>query len=231
MIASTATATATAHGVAVALVVAVCACSCASPVVTASSSHAAIDAAAPAGARESSGASNILRGDYAGSASCRGCHAEIYAAWSTSPMHEMTRDADAISGPFDGAAFSFKGDSIATSMNAGRRYMRVTSKKSGAALYLVTQVIGGRVREDYAGVPVADETEASARAAGDDAKILPATYLLAAKRWRYKGYSVQVSERPGMEAGPVWRKTCVMCHNEVPYLATIYNGLESAASP
>ena len=35
--------------------------------------------------------SNILRGDYAGSDSCAGCHAEIHAAWRGSPMHLMTR--------------------------------------------------------------------------------------------------------------------------------------------
>ncbi|HMG22218.1 MAG TPA: hypothetical protein VK607_12895, partial [Kofleriaceae bacterium] len=50
-------------------------------------------------------ASNILRGDYAGSAACADCHAAIYAAWEGSAMRGMTRDADtaAIRAPFDGA--------------------------------------------------------------------------------------------------------------------------------
>jgi len=36
-------------------------------------------------------ASNILRADYAGSDSCARCHADIYSAWRSSPMHLMTR--------------------------------------------------------------------------------------------------------------------------------------------
>src|SRR4051812_29563468 len=56
--------------------------------------------------------SNILRDDYAGSASCAGCHAEIHAAWRGSPMHLMTRlpDTARIHAPFEGATFRFKDD-------------------------------------------------------------------------------------------------------------------------
>src|SRR5262245_5769634 len=57
-------------------------------------------------------ASNVLRADYAGSEACAGCHADIHAAWSRSPMHRMTRSlpgADIVA-PFDGGALDFKGD-------------------------------------------------------------------------------------------------------------------------
>ena len=32
-------------------------------------------------------------------------------------------------------------------------------------------------------------------------------------------------ERPRLQAGPVWAKTCLFCHNTVPYLATVYDDL------
>src|SRR5688572_14975590 len=55
--------------------------------------------------------SNLLRADYAGSEACSGCHADIHAAWSRSPMHRMTRSLASTEplAPFDGATLEFKG--------------------------------------------------------------------------------------------------------------------------
>jgi predicted CXXCH cytochrome family protein len=174
-------------------------------------------------------ASNILRGDYAGSASCAPCHAAIYARWSASPMRRMTRLAsDTVPrAPFDGARLDFKGDSVTTEEHAGRRYMRVVTQKNGTALYRVTKVIGGRYREDFAGYEVAG-TEEGALPVGNPhlEPVLPASYLIFAKQWRYKGYSVMVKERPYIDKGGApWRQTCIFCHNTTPYLTTIYDDL------
>src|SRR5260370_3330778 len=75
----------------------------------------------PAGGRVQS---NILRGDYAGSATCEGCHAKIYAAWQGSPMHRMTRlpVGDAIRAPFAGETFHFKDDSATLEQKDGVRF-------------------------------------------------------------------------------------------------------------
>jgi predicted CXXCH cytochrome family protein len=173
--------------------------------------------------------SNVERRDYAGSAACAPCHSEIYDKWKASPMHRMTRldAADAVQAPFDGSTFHFKGDQVTFEAREGRRYMRVQSEAGGAQLFRVTRVIGGRYREDFTGVEV-QSTDAASPPAGDPAAepVLPASYLLFAKQWRYKGYSVMVKERPHLgKHGAPWRQTCIFCHNTEPYLATVYDDL------
>src|SRR5689334_16113315 len=76
--------------------------------------------------------SNVLRSDYAGSAACEPCHAEIYAKFMKSPMHRMTRHTDGaeVNAPFDGRAFHFKGDSVVLEEHEGRRYMRLETRKA-----------------------------------------------------------------------------------------------------
>ena len=175
-------------------------------------------------------ASNILRGDYAGSAACAPCHAAIYARWKDSPMRRMTRLTSETTpkAPFDGTTFHFKGDSVTMEEHAGRRYMRVVTRKAGESLYRVTKVIGGRYREDFAGYEVAS-TDDGAPPLGNPLKepVLPASYLIFAGKWRYKGYSVMVKERPYIEKGGApWRQTCIFCHNTTPYLSTVYDDLQ-----
>jgi predicted CXXCH cytochrome family protein len=188
--------------------------------------------------------SNVERRDYAGSAACAPCHSEIYDTWKASPMHRMTRPAalDAIRAPFDGGVFRFKGDQVTFEAREGRRYMRVQSQAGhdggdphtpgpagGAQLFRVTRVIGGRYREDFTGVQVQSTDEASPPLDGGDPTeepVLPVSYLLFAKQWRYKGYSVMVTERPHLgKHGAPWRQTCIFCHNTEPYLATVYDDL------
>jgi len=188
-------------------------------------------AAAPAVARV---ASNVLRGDYAGSARCEGCHAKIYAAWQGSPMHRMTRlpVGDAIAAPFAGETFRFKDDGATLQQQDGVRFVRINSREYGEHVYRVTRVIGGRYREDYAGIevpapdphalPVVDPLAPQRRAAE---LILPVSFLLQSRSYRLKGYSVMVGERPGMRAGGVWSETCIFCHNTVPYFDAVWGAL------
>ncbi len=105
--------------------------------------------------------SNILRDDYAGSDSCARCHAEIHAAWRGSPMRLMTRTpaGAAVHAPFDGATFRFKDDTARLVERDGARHIDLTSAQYGDHRYRVTRVIGGRYREDFAGV--ASRTRAS----------------------------------------------------------------------
>jgi predicted CXXCH cytochrome family protein len=178
--------------------------------------------------------SNILRGDYAGSASCEPCHAAIYARWKASPMRRMTRLASEVKpqAPFDGTTLRLKGDAVTMEEHEGRRYMRLVTQKTGASLYRVTKVIGGRYREDFAGYEVSS-TEENALPVGNPHQepVLPASYLIFARQWRYKGYSVMVKERPYIEKGGApWRQTCIFCHNTTPYLSTIYDDLEDGPS-
>ena len=176
--------------------------------------------------------SNILRGDYAGSDSCAGCHAEIHAAWRGSPMHLMTRvpAGVGIHAPFGGgnvgdapSTFRFKDDTARLVERDGARFVELTSAQYGDHRYRVTRVIGGRYREDFAGI---EEGGADPREL-----LLPVSYVFETRSFRLKGYSVLVSERPGLRAGGVWSETCVFCHNTVPYFDALWGELAGPGAP
>ncbi|HEY5947984.1 MAG TPA: cytochrome c3 family protein [Kofleriaceae bacterium] len=168
-------------------------------------------------------ASNILRGDYAGSKACSDCHHDLYTKWAASPMRNMTRDAATatIRAPFDGAQLRVGSDTATMESEGGTRYMRVDGA-SGSHRFKITKVIGGRYREDFVGV----------ESGGDGLEhVLPATYVFATKAWRYKGYSVMVKERPRMSARGVWSRECIPCHNTLPYVTMLYDELYGPGLP
>ncbi|MES1207876.1 MAG: cytochrome c3 family protein, partial [Pseudomonadota bacterium] len=178
--------------------------------------------------------SNVLRKDYAGSAACAPCHADVVAAWRSSPMHRMTRlpESTEIRAPFDGREFAFKDDVARFERVAGARFMRLRLGDGGEHIYRVTKVIGGRYREDFAGVEVARADPAAAVVGDARAElILPASYVFETASFRLKGYSVMVGERPGLRAGGVWNQTCIFCHNTVPHFDGLWGALHGAGAP
>ena len=168
-------------------------------------------------------ASNVLRGDYAGSPACSDCHGEIYERWQHSPMRNMTRDAQtaAIRAPFDGTSLTVGGDTATMEMQGASRYVRITNGRD-TARFRITKVIGGRYREDFVGV---DESGIGVE------RVMPATYVFATKSWRYKGYSVMVKERPGMSTRAVWANECIPCHNTLPLATMLYDELYGKGLP
>lgn len=185
-------------------------------------------AATPAsGARRPS---NVVRADYASSKACAGCHAEIARAFDASAMHNMTRDVAGarIVAPFAGETLKLKSDQATLTTENGARLVRVRSSRFGDHTYRVTRVIGGHHREDFVGV---DVDLASRRGAIADEEILPVSFLIERRALRYKGYSVMTEDRPAMRAGPVWRETCVFCHNTVPFLSTVLGTLVGPGAP
>jgi predicted CXXCH cytochrome family protein len=169
--------------------------------------------------------SNMLRTDYVGSERCASCHPDLHAAWASSPMHQMTRlPAEArIRAPFDGSRFHFKEDSARFTQLGGERFVELASPRFGDRRYRVTRVIGGRYREDFAGVEVGGSTDAEL--------ILPVSYVFETASFRLKGYSVLVGERPGLRAGGVWNQTCIFCHNTVPYFDAVWGALYGPGAP
>lgn len=138
----------------------------------------------------------------------------------------MTRPAssESIRAPFDGAAIRL-GPATAIAEQAGaHRFIRLRRDGEDDSVYRVTKVIGGRVREDFAGVRVdrahADSTTLDARE-----QILPLSYVLDRAEWRYKGYSVMVPERPDIVVGPEWSQSCILCHNTAPAIVSLYDEL------
>jgi predicted CXXCH cytochrome family protein len=190
------------------------------------------DVAARARSTRAHGVANIERADYAGSDACKGCHRAIYDTWSASPMHRMTRlpehstregAGDAVRAPFDGRELRFKSDVARLEQHGAEHFVRVGSK-----LYLVTKVIGGHYREDFAGVPVSAPGEAPSE--HHDEQILPVSFILRTGELRYKGYSVMLRERPGLRVGPLWNQTCIFCHNTAPYLSSLLGELAGSSA-
>ena len=177
--------------------------------------------------------SNVLRSDYAGSEACRPCHAEVYATWLRSPMHRMTRlPAADVRAPFDGSEFRFKDDVARLDTVGGERFMNLRAPVGPDRTYRVTRVIGGRYREDFAGVEVASMAPGAASVGDPHAElILPVSYVFQTASFRLKGYSVMVGERPGLRAGGVWNQTCVFCHNTVPYFDDLWGALHGPGAP
>src|SRR3569623_1854152 len=125
-------------------------------------------------------ASNVLRADYAGSSTCGDCHAAIYQSWEASPMRNMTRDAATakIPAPFDGAMLRVGAETCTMTMVDGQRGM-IVNDLTGTHLFHITNVIGGRYREDFVGMEVG----------GDGLEhVLPATFVFSSRSRRYKGY-------------------------------------------
>ena len=187
--------------------------------------------------------SNVAWDDYAGSAACAPCHADLVARFSRSPMHRMTREARAagvtpgaptaeVRAPFAGETFAFKGDTVRLTSDGDARFFELSQKGGQPRVFRMTRVIGGRVREDYAGVEVAAANE-DAAVLGDPGSewVMPVTYVLGTKRLRYKGYSVMVKERPLLHEGPEWNKTCIFCHNTVPYIDTALGAFTGKKAP
>lgn len=175
--------------------------------------------------------SNVRFADYAGTKSCERCHASYVESWLRAPMHNMTREARSaqVHGPFDGTTFKLRGDTARLETKGADRFMTIESTRFGAATYKLTRVIGGRSREDYAGVLVKSAEEgAVAITDPSEERVLPVSFMIGGK-WgsglRYKGYSVMVKERDALKAGSVWNQTCIFCHNTVPYLSTVLGAL------
>ena len=160
-------------------------------------------------------ASNMLRDDYAGVAECTQCHGKRAAHFATSPMRTMTRvgTTPTLSTPFDGRVFSFKGETARLYEKGGERFVELDAERTGQVVYRVTKAIGGRYREDFAGVAVSGEVPETP--AGTE-WILPFSYMIETDTLRYKGYSVPIVERPGLHVSGQWNATCAFCHNTAP---------------
>jgi predicted CXXCH cytochrome family protein len=139
-------------------------------------------------------------------------------------MHRMTRDARGaeVRGPFDGTRWRFHDDAVVLDKRAADRFVRIEPAGGPAKEYRVTRVIGGRTREDYAGVDVAT---------GGEEVVLPVSFVYATGALRYKGYSVMIHERATLRAGPVWSQTCIFCHNTVPEMDRLLASIAGRSAP
>jgi predicted CXXCH cytochrome family protein len=171
--------------------------------------------------------SNVLRQDYVGSEACAECHRAEYEAFRDSPMHRMTRDLahTEIHAPFAGETLTLWGDTAHMQRDAGKRTLELVTRDGQHTTYRLTKVIGGRYREDFVGV---QEASAGMRV---EEQVLPVSYLIFDKSYRYKGYSVLVTERNRLEAGQVWRTSCIFCHNTPPQLLGLLDELHGPPSP
>jgi hypothetical protein len=149
-------------------------------------------------------------------------------------MHLMTRvpETAEVRAPFDGRTFRFKDDSVTLTRQGSERFVAVSSRSFGDHIFRVTRVIGGRYREDFAGIEVAEARLASPPIHDPKSElILPVTFVYSPPSFRLKGYSVMVAERPGFRAGGVWNQTCIFCHNSAPYFSSLFGELAGPDAP
>jgi predicted CXXCH cytochrome family protein len=139
-------------------------------------------------------------------------------------MHRMTRDVRGaeVHAPFDGTTWHFKDDAVVLEKRGDERFVRIVPAMGTGETYRVTRVIGGRTREDFAGVAVGGHGEEM---------VLPVSFLLTTRTLRYKGYSVMVHERSTVRAGPIWSRTCIFCHNTVPEMDRLLGALAGPHAP
>ena len=147
-------------------------------------------------------------------------------------MRRMTRSlaSTEVHAPFDGRSFSFKGETAFLEQRSGNDFLRVHPDSGEDRLFRVTKVIGGRYREDFVGVPVSPEHPLGA-AEEDEERVLPLSWLIGRGEPRYKGYSVMVPERRSLEAGLVWKRACIFCHNTTSGLSILYDDLYGKGAP
>jgi predicted CXXCH cytochrome family protein len=145
-------------------------------------------------------------------------------------MHRMTRDLaeTEIAAPFDGRKVALGPDVAALEQHDGRRFLALSSD-GRQSLFRVTKVIGGRYREDFVGEEVS--LAAPLGPALDEQRVLPLSFLKFDGSLRYKGYSVMIPERRGLEPGLVWQRACVLCHNTAPQLVALYDELYGPGAP
>lgn len=145
-------------------------------------------------------------------------------------MHRMTRELSKteVSAPFDGRSLTLGGDVARLEQRAGKNFLAL-EHAGERSLFRVTKVIGGRYREDFVGEEV--DPAAADGPALDQQRVLPLSYLKFDGTLRYKGYSVMVRERQGLEAGLVWQRACVLCHNTAPSFVAFYDELRGAGAP
>jgi predicted CXXCH cytochrome family protein len=137
----------------------------------------------------------------------------------------MTRDVGGtpVRAPFDGTPWRFGKDVAYLEDRAGTRTLRIAHGTSPEQTYRVTRVIGGRTREDFVGIGLgAQDSKAEV--------VLPVSFVFSTNTLRYKGYSVMLHERDSLQAGPVWSRTCIFCHNTVPEMDRLLAGIAGPAA-
>ena len=143
-------------------------------------------------------------------------------------MHRMTRDARGaeMRAPFDGTTLEVQGRR-GRARAAGRRPLRPASsaarRRPATKTYRVTRVIGGRTREDFAGVEVGGQ-----RRGGGAAGLV----RLATRDAPLQGLLGDGARaRRRCAPGPSGAGRCIFCHNTVPEIDRLLGAIAGPAAP
>jgi predicted CXXCH cytochrome family protein len=185
----------------------------------------------PAGVRAravpSGGGSNTLPADYVGPEACKGCHKRNYESWARHPHHWMNALATpaTVKGDFSGtAAIAYRGGRATFRRAAGKYLMRL-QRGAVRRTYEVTQTIGSRFYQYYAGKQVEGPEPKTHHFYRRD-HLLPFGYWLAEKEWVpvvHIGPEVPDARRPDPFAPPDrgpyyadYAAGCNACHTTFP---------------
>ena len=154
------------------------------------------------------------RGDYAGSESCRSCHAAIHASWSRTGMARMLRpykpeNLIAHSGWTGEFREGTEGDAVQISRDGDRSYFSFQGEKGGWIRFPVDYTIGSKWQQAYA-----------TRLPNGRIHVFPIQYSAIEKRWVnfWKIIDSGSSERSTIEAFPKltsatsYQLHCAACH-------------------
>jgi predicted CXXCH cytochrome family protein len=171
--------------------------------------------------------SNVGPADYVGPDACKQCHSSNYETWSHHPHHWMNALAtDAtVKGDFSGkASISYRGGKATFYRQAGKYRMHL-ERGPVRRTYEVTQTIGSRFFQYYAGKQLEGPEPPSHHFYKRD-HVLPFGYWLAAKEWVpvvHIGPEVNEEQRPDPFEPPDhgiyyadYAVGCNSCHTTFP---------------
>jgi predicted CXXCH cytochrome family protein len=171
--------------------------------------------------------SNIHPADYLGPQACRDCHPSNYQAWSRHSHRWMNALAtpETVRGDFSGqASISYRGGKAVFYQAEGKYFMHL-ERGALRRTYLVTQTIGSRFFQYYAGRQIAGPEPPDHHFYHRD-HVLPFGYWLTAQEWVpvvHIGPEVEDARRPDPFAPPDrgiyyadYAVGCNACHTTFP---------------
>jgi predicted CXXCH cytochrome family protein len=185
----------------------------------------------PAGIRartiRSGEGSNVRPADYVGPDACKRCHHGNYESWSHHPHHWMNTLASeaTIKGDFSGkASIAYRGGRATFRRDSGK-YLMHLERGSLRRTYQITQTIGSRFFQYYAGKQLEGPEPPGHRFYKRD-HVLPFGYWLDAREWVpvvHIGSEVEDDQRPDPFAPPDhgiyyadYAVGCNSCHTTFP---------------
>lgn len=147
---------------------------------------------------------------YAGSTSCKSCHADHHASWSRTYHRTMTQEASAksVQGAFDGQVVRYWGQPVRPAQKDGRFLFEYLDPRDLSVLgsVPVARTVGSHRYQQYL-----------AAAPGGRYQRLPLIWHNGEQRWiHYNGAFLYDDHQRYDQHAATWNPNCIYCHNTGP---------------